>query len=128
MPPTTSTATRAPRSADDYRRFQEAIAVPLGDRVAREELEKPTPDLEAARLGFVVGRNHADDIPGMIRLFRAFRNVSYIDHAIAIWAEADRNITELVAAAGELHRLIGVDADTAQLRRCSTGSTKSMPP
>jgi diguanylate cyclase (GGDEF)-like protein/PAS domain S-box-containing protein len=104
------------RSPDDYRRFTETIVVPLGDRVAREELEKAAPDFDAVRQGFVAGRNHADDIPGMIRLFRGFRNISYIDKVIAIWAEADRNITELVAAAGELHRLIGVDADAAQLR------------
>src|SRR5437899_3432847 len=104
------------RSPDDYRRFVDAIAIPLGDRVAREELEKPAPDLEEARRGFAVGRNHADDIPGMIRLFRVFRHVSYIDEAIAIWAEGDRNITELVAAAAELHRLIGIDAGPAQLR------------
>ena len=31
----------ATRSDADYRRYQEAIAVPLGDRKAREELEKP---------------------------------------------------------------------------------------
>ena len=37
------------RSPDDYRRFVDAIAIPLGDRVAREELEKPAPDLEEAR-------------------------------------------------------------------------------
>jgi diguanylate cyclase (GGDEF)-like protein/PAS domain S-box-containing protein len=104
------------RSPDDYRRFVDAIAIPLGDRVAREELEKPAPDLEQARHGFAVGRNHADDIPGMIRLFRVFRHVSYIDRAIAIWAEGDRNITELVAAAAELHRLIGIEAGPAQLR------------
>ncbi len=103
------------RSPEEYQRFQEAIAVPLGDRIAREELEKPAPDLDVARHGFVVGRNHADDIPGMIRLFRAFRNVSYIDQAIAIWAEADRNIGELVAAADELHRLIGLGAGADQL-------------
>lgn len=104
-------------SEDDYRRFQEAIAVPLGDRVAREELEKPQPDLDVARRGFLVGRGHADDVPGMIRLFRRFRSVSYIDRAIAIWAECDRNITELVAAAGELHRQMGVRAaDPAQLQ------------
>ena len=73
------------RSADDYQRFKAAIAVPLGDRVAREELEKPVPDLAVARQGFVAGKNYADDIPGMIRLFRVFRNVSYMDRAIAIW-------------------------------------------
>src|SRR5258705_8902702 len=28
----------------DYRRFLHALAVPLGDRLAREELQKPHPD------------------------------------------------------------------------------------
>ncbi|MEP6942341.1 MAG: PAS domain-containing protein [Betaproteobacteria bacterium] len=93
-------------AAEDYRRFEEAIAVPLGDRVAREELEKADPDLGVARHGFIVGKNHPGDIDGMIRLFRRFRNVVYIDRAIAIWAEADTVITELVAAGGELRRLV----------------------
>ncbi len=100
--------TRAP---EDYRRFEEAIAVPLGDRIAREELEKAEPDLDAARRGFVVGRNHLNDIDGMIRLFRGFRNVSYIDRAIVVWAKADADITELVAAAGELNRIIESGTD-----------------
>src|SRR5262245_64895650 len=37
---------------DDYLRYREAIAVPLGDRKAREALELPQPDYAAARLGF----------------------------------------------------------------------------
>jgi len=105
------------RSEDDYRRFQEAIAVPLGDRVAREELERPQPDLDAARRGFLAGRNHPDDVAGMIRLFRRCRNVSYIDQAIAIWTEADHSIAVLVGLAGELHREIvqgGADATRLQ--------------
>jgi diguanylate cyclase (GGDEF)-like protein/PAS domain S-box-containing protein len=105
------------RSEDDYRRFQEAIAVTLGDRVAREELEKRNPDLDAARRGFLRGRNHLDDIGGMIRLFRSFRDVGRIKQAIAIWAEADSKITELTKAADELHRLIGEGvADAGRLQ------------
>jgi hypothetical protein len=46
------------RSEADYRRYLEAVAVPLGDRRAREELEKPYPDLAIARQGFLDGRNH----------------------------------------------------------------------
>jgi hypothetical protein len=79
------------RAESDYRRYQEAIAVPIGDRKAREELEKPRPDLEVARQGFLAGRNHADDIADMIWLFRRFRNVSYIDSAIAIWTAISRS-------------------------------------
>ena len=43
---------------DDYRRFQQALAVPLGDRLAREALQRPDPDLAAARDGFLQGGNH----------------------------------------------------------------------
>jgi len=93
-------------SMDDYVRFEEAIAIPLGDRVAREELEKAEPDLDVARRGFLAGRNNFEDIDGMIRLFRRFRRVSYIDRAIAIWGEADGYMAELVAAGSELHRVV----------------------
>jgi two-component system cell cycle sensor histidine kinase/response regulator CckA len=86
----------------DYARYRAAIAVPLGDRRAREELERPAPDLAAVTEGFLAGRNHPDDIPGMIRLFRRFRSISYIDRAIAIWAEADGEIARVEALAAEL--------------------------
>jgi PAS domain S-box-containing protein len=86
----------------DYARYRAAIAVPLGDRRAREELERPAPDLAAVTEGFLAGRNHPDDIPGMIRLFRRFRSISYIDRAIAIWTEADGEIARVEALAAEL--------------------------
>ena len=94
------------RSETDYERYLEAIKVPLGDRKAREELERANPDLEVARQGFIEGRNHPDDVAGMIWLFRRFRNVSYIDRAIAIWAESDRHIVDLTNAADRLHRAV----------------------
>src|SRR5258705_12092306 len=50
---------------DDYRRFQQALAVPLGDRIAREALQQPDPDLALARSGFLQGGNHPDDIGGL---------------------------------------------------------------
>jgi len=96
----------ATRSETDYERYLEAIKVPLGDRKAREELERANPDLELARQGFIEGRNHRDDVAGMIWLFRRFRNVSYIDRAIAIWSKADRHIAELTNAADRLHRAV----------------------
>ena len=103
------------RSEIDFRRYQEAIAVPRGDRKAREELEKSRPDLDVARQGFLEGRNHPDDIPDMIWLFRRFRNVSYIDKAIGIWAEGDRNIGELMDAADALHADVGAGADPVKI-------------
>lgn len=89
-------------SETDYERYLEAIKVPFGDRKAREELLKKVPNLELARQGFIEGRNHPDDVAGMIWLFRRFRNLSYIDDVIAIWTEGDRHIAELSSAAERL--------------------------
>lgn len=81
----------------DFQRYESELAVILGDRQARLELEKPDPDLAVARQGFLQGGNHPDDIDGMVHLFRVFHRVPDIDRAIAIWAEADVHIDQLIA-------------------------------
>ena len=107
----------ATRSETDFERYVEGIKVPLGDREAREELERPSPNLTRARQGFLEGRNHPDDIEGMIWLFRRFRNVGYMDRAIALWTQADQRIAELTGAAQRLHQSIaGGHADEESLR------------
>jgi diguanylate cyclase (GGDEF)-like protein/PAS domain S-box-containing protein len=90
----------------DYRDYRNAIAVPLGDRQARLELERPDPNLALAREGFLVGQNDPADVDGMIMLFRRFRGVSFMSTAIDIWAKADEYIAELDTLAEELHRRI----------------------
>ena len=86
----------------DYRRYESELAVILGDRQARLELEKDEPDLAVARQGFLQGRNHPDDIAGMIHLFRVFRRVPDIDRAITIWSEADMHIDRLIVLGGRI--------------------------
>ena len=101
----------------DFQRFQTAIAVPLGDRHAREELERPEPNYAIARQGFLDGRNNPDDIDGMINLFRRFRNVSYMNRAIGIWAKADEEVELLVDAGLRLNALVqGGTREQAALR------------
>ena len=90
----------------DYRRFRENIAVPLGDRKARLELNKDDPDLSLARQYFIEGRLHPDDVAGMIRLYRRFGTVSFMAKAIGIWTAADIHIVELTDAAEQLHRQV----------------------
>lgn len=85
------------RDEAEYQAYLDAIAVPLGDQIARIELEKPDPDLGVAYAGFAQGLNHPADIPTLVTTFRVFRRVSYIDQAIAIWTEGDGLINELVA-------------------------------
>src|SRR5256886_6812614 len=77
------------RDERDYRRYLHAIALPLGDKQARLELEKPSPTLGVVQHGFIQGRNHPDDIGRTAMLFRRFPHVSYIAKAIAIWTAGD---------------------------------------
>src|SRR5882762_7013857 len=91
---------------DDYRLYREAISVPLGDEKARVELEKPGPNYTVVWQGFIEGRNHPDDIPGLIMLFRRFRRLDFMAAVIDLWAEGDRHIAELTRIADQLHARI----------------------
>jgi diguanylate cyclase (GGDEF)-like protein/PAS domain S-box-containing protein len=82
-------------SPDDYRRFRDELAVPLGDHVARLELQSPHPDYARAASGFIAGRNHPDDVPGLMRLFRLFRHSALLARPISAWTRADEFIPQL---------------------------------
>jgi PAS domain S-box-containing protein len=88
---------------EDYRRFLAAIAVPLGDRVAREELQKAEPDFAVARQGLLDGGTEDSDIPGVIRLFRLFHKTPLMAPAIATWTEGDSVIEQMRVLAREAH-------------------------
>ncbi len=87
----------------DYRKFHNALAVPIGDRVARLELEKRKPDMARVYQGFVAARNHPDDVDNMAKLFRRFRHVTYMARAIDIWSQGDALIMNLGHLGEELH-------------------------
>ena len=90
------------RADNDYLKYRTAIAVPLGDRKAREELNKPDPDYAVAWQGLIEGRTHPDDIPHVIRLYRRFRSVSFMAEVISVWERGDHLIAELTEAAEDL--------------------------
>jgi len=87
----------------DYQQFREFMKVPKGDHIALVELNKPQPDIEAAKQGFIQGRNHEDDVVGMINLFSRFHANTYIHKAILAWTEADKLVTEFGPIGKELH-------------------------
>jgi PAS domain S-box-containing protein len=93
----------ASHAKEDYERYQQALQTPLGDSKARLELEKQNPDLKVVYDGFVQGRNRAEDIDGMVKLFRRFHRTKYMAEAVAIWTEADSLIEELGQLGDELH-------------------------
>jgi hypothetical protein len=113
------------RAEKDYQAYLDAIAIPLGDHAAREALEQAQPDVEAARKGFLIGGNDPADVPGMIWLFRNFRDVDGFARAIAIWSEADvfvdrfRRDAELLHDAarsgGDSERMPDLQADIAAI-------------
>lgn len=94
------------RDETDYQAYRRLIQVPLGDRIARMELQKENPDMDAARGGFLQGRFHPDDIGPAIRFFRRFQHSAYMSRAIGHWATGDRLITELNVVAETLHEEI----------------------
>ena len=97
----------------DYQHYLSAISIPFGDHQARLELEKPDPDLEIARQGFLNGRNAPEDIPGLIRLFRCCQHYDGFAHAVAIWTEADGEAANLTALADHIHARIAAGAPDA---------------
>jgi len=60
----------------DYLEFKNFLAVPYGDKAARIELEKANPDFDIARQGLLKGRNHPDDIDGMMKLLLTSKRLS----------------------------------------------------
>lgn len=94
------------RDETQYRNFLAELAVPLGDRDARLALESAPPDVARATVGFRAGRNDLRDVPGMIRLFRAFHGFPLIAHAIDCWRRGDALIAELRDIGERVHETV----------------------
>jgi len=90
----------------DFRAYERAISVPLGDREARLALTGAQPDDVKATAGFLAGANHPEDIPGMIRLVRYFGRLPAINRALGIWARGDEEVASLNEAAKQLHAAV----------------------
>jgi diguanylate cyclase (GGDEF)-like protein/PAS domain S-box-containing protein len=93
-------------SPDNYLRFRTELAVTLGDRTARLQLQSSHPDYDLAARGFIAGRSHPDDVPGMMRLFRWFRHSPILAEPLTAWTQADDLITTLERVGLEIHTAI----------------------
>ena len=85
-----------------YRKYEQAIAVPLGDRAARIALETNPPDYEAARAGFRQGGIHPDDIDSLIWLYRYFSELPALKTALTHWIKTDPLLDDLAALGKEI--------------------------
>lgn len=101
---------------EEYQRFMYALTVPLGDRAAREAMQRPDLDAEAARRGLLAGGTHADDIPGVIRLFKWFHRTALMADAIVTWTEGDLALEQMRLLAERAHeRLVAGDIRAAEV-------------
>jgi len=102
----------------DYESFRTELDVPIGDRAARLELQRVNPDFTAATKGFVDGRNAADDVPGMIRLFRLFQNYWLFADAVSVWTRGDTFIVQLAENGRQMRAAVesGVDVRNRVVR------------
>lgn len=89
-----------------YQRFKELIQIPLGDKKARLELEKPNPNMEIVFKGFLQGQVHYQDIENMAQLIHRFRSASYIQDALSSWRQGDLYMDQLILEAAVLHDMI----------------------
>ena len=88
---------------DWFSKFSQSLKVPEGDRDARIELERPRPDLNIVRRGFIAGGNSPEDVDDLIWVFRRLRNTPYVSAAVTIWTQADREIALLRKLGDRIH-------------------------
>ncbi len=82
--------------------FNESIAVPQGDGLARVALEAGI-DNEIVKQHLLQGKNHPDDLNNLIWLFQNFSDVSFMKSAHKAWREADYLINQLDSVANEVY-------------------------
>jgi len=101
---------------EDYRLFLSSLRMPHGDRMAREEMQKPEFDVDATREFYLSGGNHPDDIGRAIRLFRWFQHTPFMAKAIATWTEGDRMVEEMRVLAERAHaRVLAGDLQATEV-------------
>jgi diguanylate cyclase (GGDEF)-like protein/PAS domain S-box-containing protein len=102
----------------DYQRYLESIAVPLGDHQARLAMNQDPPDLEEARQGFLFGKNHPDDVNGLIKLYVNLHDTLLMKEPIAHWVRGDDIILKIQSLAQQLkanHDLGDAETETQRL-------------
>ncbi|MGE5452879.1 MAG: ATP-binding protein [Acidobacteriota bacterium] len=104
------------RHPADFSRFEQSLQAPLGSRRAREELLKPHPDKALIRQLFIQGGSHADDITGMIILFRHFGSLPLFEQTLSAWVEGDRLIDRLNRLGQQLRAQVDAHADDATIQ------------
>lgn len=100
-----------------YDTFNEFMAISIGDRIAREEMEKANPDFSVVHRGFIQGRNHPDDVAGLAGVFVWLKDWGPFKVAVDDWRHGDKLNNQLVEAATRLRAVARSGASQAELLR-----------
>lgn len=103
----------------DFLLFKNDITIPKGDSIAREALLAGK-DFKIARIGFLMGANHPDDLPELGWFFEHFKNTDLFKNAIQSWQQSDVLVAQLNSIGTRAHAGIStgkpVDADSLILQ------------
>lgn len=80
------------------------LDVPIGDMEARRAMSQDPVDRQAAVAGLLQGRNHPEDIPAMIWLYRHFSDWPHLRDAVAVWEASDTDLEALSQIADDLEQ------------------------
>ena len=95
-----------------YNEFKSYLLIPLGDRIAHNEINKGTFDREIIAKGFLQGGVHPKDIPGAIDFVIRFHNVQHVKRALDAWNRGNVYIDQLINIADRLHIVLHNKGDT----------------
>lgn len=101
----------------DWQRHVAALSVPLGDRTAQLELEKPRPDFDVVRRGLLQGGNDPADLDLIIGFYRLFRHVPLVAAAVETWAAADEDVVRLQRMGERIRQARDAGADDGWRQR-----------
>lgn len=90
------------RAEGDYEAFERAMRVIEGDRRARLEFLKPSPDISVVRKGLVEGGVHPTEIDGLVSLYGRLDGFAPMDYVLGLWEKSDFHIDSLQRVAREL--------------------------
>ena len=92
------------RSETEHSAFVADIAIPLADRRAREEMDKPAYDEEVVGHALIAGGVDSADVGGMIRLYRRWHASPLMSDSVSAWVEADDGIAQLDALMKQVYQ------------------------
>lgn len=99
-----------------WKLYLEELKVPQGDGIARITMLKAG-DNENARKGFLVGRNHKDDLDDLVWLFENFKEVPFLAKAIHEWEQGDKLIFQLFVIGQQINAKIKKNQLTPEIQQ-----------